>query len=297
MSRLGGVALLLGLLLAVLWAGRRLSSGTDNPAGVLVGAEWAAEHSTQLRRILNIPASMQLEFKEVAESPAPDYHLLVFEALEGEERFPIEIFVSRDGRQVFFDRPYDLEDPFGAIRKQIQVEEAPARGPADAALTIVEYSDYTCPYCRQFFLAVEEPLLDQFGDRVRLVYKNFPLAGMRAWSMDAALAAACAFRQGNQPFWTLHEKLFREMPRLKEGRPVLHKLAGEAGLDVPAFTRCFDQRDALAEVNRDLQEGERLGVQGTPTFFVNGRPIPGLVSPENFFHIVEEELAAAQRQD
>ena len=294
MSRLASLVLFLGLLVGLVWAARQASSGDDKPARVDLDAGWAAAHTAQLRRLLNLPASVELEFKEVGESSIPDYRLLVFSVLEGDDRQPLQLYVSRDGRRVLYDRLYELEDPFRALREQIQLENAPVRGPADAPVTIVEYSDFTCIYCHRFFLTLERPLFERYGDKVRLVYKNFPLTGLRSWSEEAALAAACAFRQGNQQFWALHEKLFEGATRLREGRAVLLELAQQAGLNLPAFTGCLDQRDGLPEVAQDIREGERLGVNGTPTFFVNGRPIPGLVSPQHFFQIVDEELAAAQ---
>lgn len=292
MNRLASAVLILGLLVAIGWAAREKSS--DAPAGGEVGAGWAAAHNAQLRRVLNLPAAVELKFKEVGESPAPGYHLVVFDLVTGDRREPLQLYVSRDGRRLLYDRVYDLENPFQALREQIRLDNVPGRGPADAPVTIVEYSDFTCSYCRRFYETLLGPLFERYGSKVRVVYKNFPLTGLRAWSEDAAIAGACAFRQGNQRFWALHDRLFQETFRLREGRPLLRELAGEVGLDVPAFTACLDQRDGLVDVARDVTEGERLGVDGTPTFFVNGRPIPGLVPTELFFQIVDEELAAAQ---
>ena len=194
------------------------------------------------------------------------------------------------------DRPPERNNPFQHIREQISLENVPARGPADAPVTIVEYSDYTCVYCRRFFETQEGPLFERYSGKVRLVYKNFPLTGLRAWSQDAALAGACAFRQGNDRFWALHEKLFHEAPRLREGRPLYLELGRDAGLDLPAFTTCLDKRQAMPDVTRDIEEGDRLGLNGTPTLFVNGRPVEGLIPTGRFFQVVDEALAVAQRR-
>src|SRR3972149_4458421 len=198
------------------------------------------------------------------------------------------------GRRLPYDRVSRLDDPFRANREKINEENAPARGPAEAPVTIVEYSDYTCGYCRQFFEQRGEPLFERYGGRVRFVYKHFPLVGLRAWSEDAALAGACAYRQGNDRFWALHSTLFQSPARLKQGAPALVGLARDAGLDVPAFKMCLEKRETQADVQRDVAEGDALNVQGTPTFYVNGRPIEGLVPAEEFFAIVDGELAAAR---
>lgn len=292
MARIGGVILIVGLLAAVGWVARRDSSA--DKAGAEINGEWAVAHQAELRRALNLPGFVELEFKEVGQSPVPDYRLLKFELVAGERRRPLQLYVSHDGRRLLYDRVYELNDPFRGNRDKINEENAPSRGPAEAPVTIVEYSDYTCGYCRGFFEQIDGPLFERYGDRVRLVYKHFPLVGLRAWSEDAALAGACAYRQGNDRFWALHGKLFQSPVRLKERTPALVGLARDAGLDVPAFKMCLEKRETLPEVTRDVAEGDALNVQGTPTFYVNGRPIEGLVPAEEFFAIVDEELAAAR---
>lgn len=295
MGRFASIVLLLGLALGLVWAGRRAASEADDTARGGVDAAWAAAHSTQLRRVLNLPAPYRLEFKKVRESPLPDYYLVWFDVVGRDDRRPLALYVSRDGQRVRYEqRLYELDDPFRGLREQIRLENVPVRGPAGAPVTVVEYSDYTCGYCRRFFETLEKPLFQRYGSQVRLVYKNFPLTGLRSWSEDAAVAGACAFRQGNESFWALHERLFQKSERLQEGRALYGELAREAGLNLLAFTACLDERQSLPDVTRDQEEGERLGVDGTPSFFVNGRPIPGLVRPEHFFQIVDEELAAAQ---
>ncbi|MFQ5776998.1 MAG: DsbA family protein [Terriglobia bacterium] len=288
MSRFGSIVLALGLLLGIGWAGRQA-------APVPLDAHWAARNESPLRRVLNLPAAWQLQFKQVRETPSEDYAAVVFDIVEGDERVPFELYVSRDGQRVFYDRRvYELAHPFQSIREQLHLEGAPTRGPADAPVTIVEFSDYTCGYCRQFFRTHEETLFKRYGSKIRLVYKHYPLVGVRSWSEGAALAAACAFREGNLNFWALHKRMFQSAGRLPQGRPVLLALARQAGLERRTFVECLDQRDGLADVARDITEGEYLGVQGTPTFFINGRPIPGLLSLESFFEVIDEELAVAE---
>ncbi|MEE9235445.1 MAG: thioredoxin domain-containing protein [Candidatus Acidoferrales bacterium] len=295
MSRISSFVLLVALATGIGWAARQSSPAANDAATVEVDSAWVATHLLNLRRILNLPGSIRLDFREKGEGSVPGYHLLLFDLRSGEERRTIQLYVSQDGRSVFYERLYDVEDPFQRFRDAIRLEEEPTRGPDDALVTIVEYSDYTCGYCRQFFHTLEEPLFERYGGQVRLVYKHFPLTGARAWAEDAAIASACAYRQGNDRFWALHGKLFQAATRLREGKSLLLELARQAGLDLPAFRQCLEQQDALIDIAQDVEEGERLGVDGTPSFFINGRPIPGLLPPEHFFHIVDEELAAARR--
>jgi len=106
------------------------------------------------------------------------------------------------------------------------------------------------------------------------------------------VAAACALRQGNDAFWALHEQLFVHVERLKE-KGALAELASKVPLKRKEFKTCLEGRESLADVQRDAMEALSLGVQGTPTFFINGRPLHGLPSRERFFEILDEELALA----
>jgi protein-disulfide isomerase len=287
MKQVGEFLLLVGLLAGVLWAVR-----TSEP----VGARWMAENDAVLRRILNVPAEVGLEFRRIGPTEEPDMTLVAFAVVRGGERSEFELPVSRDGRRVRYDgRLLELADPFAPVRAEISLENVPARGPASAALTIVEFSDFTCQYCQQFFRTLEPELLARYGRQIRLLYKQVPAGEARPGSEEAAVAAACAFRQSNEHFWLYHDRLFSQAARLAEGRPVLLELAREAELNLPAFEQCLRERQGLADVARDVEEADRLGVDATPTFFFNGRPFYGLPPREYFFRIVEDELAAAQR--
>jgi predicted DsbA family dithiol-disulfide isomerase len=274
---------------AALWAGRQ-------PAPVSLDAHWAERYGGQLRRVLNLPPLVELQFKRARSGDAGHPAVAEFDAVVENDRYPLELTVSRDGNRLFYeDRVYRLADPFGNLRAQISLADAPARGPANAPLTIVEYADYTCVFCRRFALTLEQPLLERYAGRVRLVYKHFPLTEMRPHAEKVSLAAACAFQQGNEQFWAYHEKLFEQADHLRKGDATLLRLAQETGLDLPAFRRCLESRRGGDAVARDVSEGEALGIGGTPAFFFNGRPVYGLVRPEYFFYIADQELAAAGR--
>lgn len=287
MQRLGNIALLLGLLLGVVWAGRQASGA--------VNAEWAARNDALLRRVMNVPSAVGLEFKQTRSAREPGYTLAVFEVTQSHRRQEFALPVSQDGQRLRYDgRMYALADPFGPLRAQISLDNVPSRGAAEAPLTIVEFSDFTCIYCRRFFEDYERPLLDLYGSRVRFVYKQLPLGPARPGSEEAAVASACAFRQGNEQFWSYHDKLFAAADRLGEGASLLLELAREAGVATAGFQKCLEERQGQADVARDSQEAERLGLDATPTFFLNGRPVPGLVPRDYFFEIIEEELTAAR---
>jgi protein-disulfide isomerase len=160
-----------------------------------------------------------------------------------------------------------------------------ARGPADAPIAIVEFSDFECPFCLRAFPTVTE-LLKTYGDRIRLAYRHYPLPN-HPNARPAAEAAACANEQGK--FWQYHDRLFSSPGKLSGSDLKQH--AAELGLDPTAFNACVDTRKYQKAVDADIAAGEAVGVSGTPAFFINGRPVFGAMPIENFKQIIEEELA------
>jgi protein-disulfide isomerase len=161
----------------------------------------------------------------------------------------------------------------------------PAKGPANAPVTIIEFSDYECPYCKRAEETIQQ-VLRTYGDKVRLVYRDYPLP-FHANARPASEAAACAEDQGK--FWEYHEKLWAA-PDL--GEATLKKIAGEVGLEQAKFDKCLSSKQFAAKVDQDVQDASKVGVNGTPAFFINGRMISGAQPFEKFKEIIDEELAA-----
>lgn len=149
----------------------------------------------------------------------------------------------------------------------------PARGPADAKVTLVAFLDYECPFCGRDFRDTY-PLIEQhYGSKIRYVVRNFPLTTIHPYAEKAAQAAECARAQGQ--FWPYHDWLFRHQGALQVAE--LKDYARRLGLDGLAFDRCLDSGREAGEIRRDIAAGTAAGVTGTPTFFVNGRRIVGAV--------------------
>lgn len=162
--------------------------------------------------------------------------------------------------------------------------EGPSTGAADAKVTIVEFSDFQCPYCRRQEDALKKLLADYSG-KVRLVYRDFPL-DMHPNAAKAAQAGACAEDQGK--FWQMHDKLFDNQQALSVEN--LKKYARDAGLDGAKFDACLDGDKDRARVQKNLTDGEKAGVDGTPALFVNGRMMSGATSYEDLRAAVDDEL-------
>ena len=160
-----------------------------------------------------------------------------------------------------------------------------ARGPADARVTIIEFSDFQCPFCQR-----AKPVLDEIATRypndVRIVYRNLPLDSLHPRARASAEAAQCAAEKNK--FWEYHDRLFANNRAL--GDEDLRKYAKEVGLDAAAFDECVKSRRHKDRVEADVQEAKRLGITGTPAFVVNGILMSGLQTADSFDDVIKEEL-------
>jgi protein-disulfide isomerase len=161
----------------------------------------------------------------------------------------------------------------------------PASGPADAPVTIVEFSDFQCPYCSRVNPTLTK-LKATYGDKIRIVFKDFPLPN-HAQAPKAAEAGHCAGEQNK--YWEMHDRMFANQQALQV--PQLKEHATALGLEMPKFNECLDSGKYADAVKTDLAYGETLGVSSTPTLFVNGRPVVGAQPYEYFQSVIDEELA------
>lgn len=171
------------------------------------------------------------------------------------------------------------------VRVAVSSEGAPVRGAAQAPVTLVEFSDFHCPFCSRAQATLKQ-VLERYPDKVKLVYRDFPLDRLHPQARPAAEAARCAHDQGK--FWEYHDLLYANTPR--GASEDLRRYAQQVGLDVAKFEQCVSSGVHKAAVQRDIDEGGRLGVTGTPAFFINGRPLEGAQPLEAFVRLIEEEL-------
>ncbi len=185
--------------------------------------------------------------------------------------------------------PRPQEDPSAVYR--VPVDDSPVRGPVDALVTIVESSDFECPFCKRVGPTMKQ-VEENFRGKVRFVFKHNPLP-FHAKALPASIAAEEGRAQGGpSKFWEMHDRLFDSAPALD--RPALEAAAQAAGLDMNAFRKALDEKRHEARIRRDQALVSSLGANGTPTFFVNGRKIPGAVPYESIKGVIEEELAKAE---
>jgi protein-disulfide isomerase len=172
-------------------------------------------------------------------------------------------------------------------RYTIDTAGDPFIGPADAPVTIVEFGDFRCGFCARFHSDTFEPLLARYEGRIRYVFRDYPILGSE--SLTSAVAAECADDQGK--FWEFHNLLYANQRNLTREGYLAH--ATTLGMDIASFTTCLDNAQHQDEIGADYQAGASLGVGGTPTFFINGRPVVGAQPLDAFVRVIDEELAQA----
>ena len=175
---------------------------------------------------------------------------------------------------------------------KVDLGDSPVRGPANAPVTIVEFSDFQCPFCARGAETVTE-LKKKYGNKIRLAFKQFPLP-MHKDARPASEAALCVNEQGSDKFWKYHDILFKNQQELTPAN--FEKWAKDVGADTKKWKECYDSKKYAAKVQAEMDYGEKIGVKSTPTFFVNGQLLSGALPIEQFSEVIDEELEGAAKK-
>lgn len=182
--------------------------------------------------------------------------------------------------EVYFERPkLDVQVELG--------ENTPTLGKKGAKVTIVEFSDFQCPFCARGAETVHE-IAKKYGNKVVIGFRHFPLP-MHKEARPASEASMCMNEQGTDKFWKFHDKVFKNQKSLDDAS--LEKFAKESGANIEKFKECYSSKKYAKAVQDDMEYGEKIGVRSTPTFFVNGQIVNGAVPLEQFSEMIDEELA------
>lgn len=184
---------------------------------------------------------------------------------------PVEVYLTRPIRPIF----------------DVSEGDAPFVGGADAKVTIIEFSDFQCPFCAKGAEVVTD-LKKKYGNKVKIAFKNYPLP-FHNHAQKAAEAGLCVNEQDKAKFWKMHDAMFADQSALDEEG--LKAKAAKLELDISKFTACLSSGKFAEKVKLDVEQGKKIGVKSTPTFFINGMMINGAQPIEVFTNIIDEELA------
>lgn len=213
---------------------------------------------------------------------------------------PFESYAAKDGSLLFPSgvdiRAAPAKDNINAGNKgnadantaAVSADDDPSIGPENASVTIIEFSDFQCPFCTKAEPVISQ-ILENYKGKVRFVYRDFPLS-FHQYAQKAAEASECADEQGK--FWKYHDTLFEKQSEWSsEGVAKLKEYAADLGLNAEQFNKCLDSGKYASEVQKDFTDGQEAGVSGTPAFFINGKALVGAQPFEAFQQIIEQELS------
>ena len=253
-----------------------------------------AQMEVFVRHLLAVIPEVQVKIDDPKPSMVPnllqmDVHFS-YNGRSQEETF----YVTKDGKNVLRGFVYDVaQNPFKAEIEKLKTEHAPSMGTAGAPVSLVVFSDFQCPNCREEEKTLRQNLLATFPSQVRLYFKDFPLESIHPWAKSAAIAGRCVYQQNQQKFWEYHDWIYDKqneitVENLKD--KVLEFANNAKDLDVLQLGRCIDTKATEAEVNASIAEARQLNVDATPTIFLNGRRLVGNYPWPNLEQIINGEL-------
>jgi protein-disulfide isomerase len=202
-------------------------------------------------------------------------------------------YISKDGQKILTGSVYDVNtNPFKPDLDKLKTDFQPSIGTPGAPVVIVLFSDFQCQYCREEAKMIRTELIKNYPTQVRLYFKDFPLETIHPWAKTAAVAGRCVFKQTPAAFWDYHDWVFEKQGEITPENfdEKLSAFAQSKNLDAGALSACRTAPPAAADISRSLAEGRSVGVNSTPTMFVNGRKIPYSITWENLKQVIEFEI-------
>jgi len=246
-----------------------------------------------VRESMSIPAKVEVMLGDPQPSEVPGFDSVELQFKWGENVQKNRLYISSDGFHYFMGEVQDLRIDLDAERvKKINLKDVPFKGSAGAKVVLVEYSDVQCPYCARAHQVLSSELIKTYGDKVKWVYKTFPLTQIHPWAEPAAIAVYCAKRQKTKAFWEMLDAFFGAQKDItaQNVKDKALESAKASKLNVKKFTGCYDKKEGLEDVKKDVQEAESLGVNSTPSIFINGHKLPGMRGFEDIQGLVDEFL-------
>lgn len=262
-------------------------------SGHLTNAQIKARVHAFLERSLGWQNLDKLEVTSISGPDASGLRTVTVLLAKGDQHKEAKYLITPDDKEIIEGQADTLSgDPWASNRAKLDLRGAPATGSVNAPVTIVEFSDLECPFCKEEATTLDQ-LMNVDPGKTRLVFKFFPLTAIHPWSMQAAEAGECVAQQGSVTFWNFERAVFAAQDKITpaNAKARLRDFASEAGAKLPPYDACLLRPSTHAAVEASIAEGKRLGVESTPTMFVNGRPIPGAIPEQQMQMLVDHEAS------
>ena len=286
-----GYFALLGLLAAIM-AGAPLAAaqGQTTPA--------TREKVTNfIRERFNIPATVKITMTDLRETAYPDFYVTTVTVDDGKVKRTQPLFVSRNMRYMVEGSIFNLSgDPRADIIRLISLPDQATQGPANAPVTLVEYSDLECPVCARMQEELENEIVPKYGDKLRVVFKEFPLVAIHDWALPASIAAQCIYQIDPSRYVDFRTTVYKNQTAVtaENARDELLHFAAEVGVDNLKLAACMDAKASLPRVEANIEEANALGVDQTPTMFINGTAVVGAKPAVEIEKIIDEAMRGAK---
>lgn len=258
----------------------------------------------QIRAQYELPAQVNIEVSPRTPSPDfPNFDKLTVTMSSGEQKKTYDFLVSKDGKSLLRVTKMDLsQDPYEAIMKKIDIAGRPVRGNKDAKVTIVNFDDYQCPYCAMMHGVLTHDILQTYGNEIKIVYKDFPLTEIHPWAKHAAIDANCLAAENPAAYWNFVDTVHASSKDLSHGltsdqqKDKLDMMAidqgQKSGVDINKLQACVKAQNDQA-VMASHNEAELLGIDATPTMFINGQKVSGALPAADIKAIINRALLDA----
>jgi protein-disulfide isomerase len=251
-----------------------------------------AKWETFLRYAEGYVAAVKFTFDEPKPSFVPGFFEVTVHLSNGESKLDRQYYLTADGQTILSGTLWNLNNgPFSETLKLLP-KTGYSFGPPDAPVNIVLFSDFECPYCSQLAKTIRQDMPKKYGDKVHLVFADFPLGAIHPWARAASESAHCLGAQNPAAFWAFHDWIFEHQKEVTAAnlRDKTMDIAKQQLIDPAKIASCLDTHAPAAEIDKSIQNGRALQVQQTPTFFVNGRIETGALPWDRLAALIDFEL-------
>jgi len=296
-------AFLLLLLICLGCSAQSPTASPSSPTAASPGSDVTRIIERHVRAHYSLPPDVKVNIGSLRASEFANYDAVTVTFVNSNKRQDFEFLLSRDHKTLLRLTKFDLtNDPYAATMKKIDVNGRPTRGNKDAKVTVVNYDDFECPFCSRMHQTIFPALFKEYGDRVLFIYKDYPLEEIHPWAIHAAVNANCLAAQNNDAYWEYADYLHGNQHAIgdekgREGQNAeLDKLATlqaqKHNLDATKLQACVKAQDDKA-VRASMREAETVGVDATPTMFVNGEKLDGAVPADEVRLALDQALKDA----
>lgn len=253
-----------------------------------------ADMEAYLRHLFVWPQPISVAVNDPAKGPMPGYYEVKVRGTNGAQMQDETFFVSFDGQKIIRGVVYDVaQNPFKNENDKLKTAGRPGFGTVGASVVIAEFSDFQCPYCREEAKTIRENLLKSYPKDARVYFFDYPLEQIHPWAKPAAMAGRCVFKQSATAFWDYHDYMFEHQADINAENlqsKVLEFAKGVKDLDGGQLQACMVSKETEQEVNASVAIGQSLGVNQTPTVFVNGRKLAGVTNWSDMKFVIDYEI-------